>query len=245
MEKERLQKYISRCGAMSRRKAEEAISAGRVEVNGRPAKIGDIVVPGDNVTLDKKKIAPAEKMLYLMLNKPRGYVTALSDDRGRKTVLDLLKGLDGRVYPVGRLDFNSEGLLLLTNDGELSYRLTHPRFEIEKAYRVLVSGKVDEQDLYDLKAPVEIGGRAVRAVSVTVLERKEKTTALEIVIREGRNREIRRICEQSGLLIRRLKRVRMGNLGLGELRPGSYRMLSPDEVRGLKILTGLERERTL
>ena len=238
----RIHKYLAVCGIASRRAAEKLVEEGKVTINRRVAEVGDGVVPGkDIVTVDGKEVKiKNEEYVYIMCHKPRGYITSMQDDRGRKTVLELLEGVNRRVFPVGRLDYNSEGLLLFTNDGELSYRITHPKHRIEKAYRVTVSGKVSENTLGKLRQSMQIDGVMLQAVSVKIIMERENSTAIEIVVSEGKNRQIRKMCENCFLLIRRLKRVRIGEISLGMLPPGKYRFLTVKEVENLKVLCGLK-----
>ena len=237
MEEIRLQKVIAESGLCSRRKAEEMISAGRVKVNGHPAALGQKIDPKrDVVTVDGERISGRSRRqyLYLMLNKPRGYLTAMSDDRGRRCVSELIEGAPDRVYPVGRLDLNSEGLLLFTNDGEFANAMMHPSHQVPKTYRVTVREAVEGQKLLDLSEGVVIDGRKTASAEVRVATEEEGRTVLLITIREGRNRQIRKMCEAVGLTVARLKRISYGSLRLGMLRPGEYRELNKDEVDMLK-----------
>ncbi len=232
----KLQKYFSDCGIMSRRAAEEEIKLGRVKVNGEVAELGLRIDPErDEIVYKGKKIIPpnAEKT-YILLNKPRGIVTSLSDEKGRSTVISLLTGLDARVYPVGRLDMDSDGLLLLTNDGELTNVLTHPRHEIPKIYHVDIKGEVDAQALEKLSSPLVIDGYQIQPVKVTPIKKSPCTTTLEMTLFEGRNRQIRKMCALCDLKITRLTRVALGNITLGALQVGKWRFLTPAEIQYLK-----------
>ena len=205
---ERLQKLLSAAGLCSRRTAEEYIEAGRVTVNGRAAKLGDKADLGrDTVALDGTEIGPAAEPVYLMLNKPRGYVTTLADEQGRKTVAELVSGCGVRVWPVGRLDLDSEGLLILTNDGALTHRLIHPSHEVDKQYLVMVAGDV-EAALPILSRPMELDGIALAPAKVDRLG----PNVLSVTIHEGRNRQVRRMCDQAGLTVKALRRVREGGV---------------------------------
>ena len=236
MEKIRLQKLISESGLCSRRKAEELIINGKVKVNGHPASIGDgatyndvITVNGERIYLEKKR-----KKYYIMLNKPRGYVTTMSDELDRKCVTELLTGLDERVYPIGRLDRNSEGMLLFTNDGNFANDIMHPSRHISKTYRVTVRPSITEDQLVRLTAGVEIDGRKTLPANVEVLDEEEGRVVLRIIIREGRNRQIRKMCEAVGLEVARLRRTAIGPVKLGMLKPGTWRELTAEEVKALR-----------
>ena len=227
---ERLQKIISARGITSRRKAEEMIERGRVTVNGERAFLGDKADPElDEIAVDGKIITEKSDLVYIMLNKPRGYVTTVKDERGRKTVMELVKDAGTRVYPVGRLDMASEGLLIFTNDGDFANRLMHPSHQVEKEYVVRVDGDVDA-GLTVLLSPMELDGKPVKKPKVEVLEDRGGSGTRSIVIHEGRNRQVRRMCEQAGLKVKRLIRVREGELSLGRLRRGEWRTLDKDEL---------------
>lgn len=233
----RLQKAIADAGVMSRRRAEEMIAAGRVTVNGRAAGIGQKVDPAkDRIAIDKAAIAsPADKeMVYVALHKPRGFVTTIQDEKGRRCVADLVSDLPGRVYPVGRLDMASEGLLLMTNDGEFANLVMHPKNRIPKGYRVTLHGQVEDEKLSALAAGVELDGRKAVPQEVALLVREENRSVLRLVITEGRNREIRRMCEAVGLEVVRLKRTFIGPVKLGQLPAGQHRPLTQQEIAALK-----------
>lgn len=237
MEKVRIQKIIADSGLCSRRKAEELIEKGAVRVNGHPCKLGDKALPGkdiisvngENITVEKKK-----RLYYIMLNKPRGYVTTTSDELGRKCVTELLKDVPERVYPIGRLDKDSEGLLLFTNDGGFANDIMHPSRHISKTYRVTVRPDITEQQLVELSAGIEIDGRKTKECSVVVLNKEPGRVVLQMTIFEGRNRQIRKMCEAVGLEVARLKRTSIGPLKLGMLKPSTYRELKPDELRAIR-----------
>jgi pseudouridine synthase len=233
---ERLQKYLARCGVASRRKAEEMIKQGQVRVNQQIVSVmGFQVEPGkDLVEVNGKVVKPEIRKVYLLLNKPLNVVTTLDDPQQRKIVTDLIQGIQERVFPVGRLDYHSEGLLLLTNDGELAYRLTHPRYEIAKTYLTLVSGQIKENTINLLRNGVELEDGLTQPAVVKVLNREKAKTLLEITIKEGRNRQIRRMCDKVGHPVISLKRIKFGPLELGDLKPGKYRELKPKEIQALK-----------
>ncbi len=237
----RLQKFMADCGVASRRKCEELIDNNKVKVNGHTAKLGDKINPKkDIVTVFGKRISVSQTQpVYIMLNKPRGYVTTVSDELGRKTVMDLVKNVDSRIYPVGRLDKDSEGLLLLTNDGQLANALTHPSHNLSKIYRVTVRQKVDSETLDTLQNGIEIDGRKTNPCEITVLVQEERRTVLEFIISEGRNRQIRKMCEAVGLDVIRLKRTAIGPIKLGMLGVGKCRSLTEQETDKLYRATGL------
>ena len=238
MEKVRLQKYIADSGLMSRRAAEEEIKNGNISVNGHVATPGTKVGNGDTVTYKGKKIAYRRaEYTYIMMNKPRGYLSSTSDDRGRKCVTDLLDGVTARIYPVGRLDLISEGMLLLTDDGELKNRLTHPSYSLPKIYRVKVGEPVSAEQYDILTSPLVIDDYEIKPVEVKIAESDETGTVLKMTLHEGRNRQIREMCEIAGLTVRRLSRVSIGNLKLDGLPVGKWRYLSDDEVEYLKKAT--------
>lgn len=231
----RLQKYLAENGIASRRKSEELIISGKVKVNGHPVSIGDKVDPKrDIVTVWGERVEPQTGNIYIMLNKPRGYVTTMSDEMGRRCVAELVEDIEGRVYPVGRLDRDSEGLLLFTNDGEFANMMTHPSMHISKTYRVTVRPKVNEEQLIALSSGVEIDSGKTMPASVQVLTDEPQRSVLQITIHEGRNRQIRKMCEAVGLETIRLKRTSIGSLKLGMLSPGKYRELTKEEVSALK-----------
>ena len=232
MEKIRIQKVLSECGVASRRKAEELIKNNLVLVNGKTAKLGDKVDPNaDKIFVNGKLINRDVKKYYIMLHKPRGFVSTLSDELNRKCVADLVSEIPAKIYPVGRLDKDSEGLLLMTNDGEFSNAIIHPSRHIEKKYRVTVRPKVTEEQLIELSSGMEIDGYKTAPARVNVLKSAEDRSVLEIIISEGRNRQIRKMCELAGLEVARLKRVSIGQLKLGMLQPGKWRDLSQQEIK--------------
>ena len=234
---ERLQKIIASAGLMSRRAAEEAIRAGRVTCNGQTASIGDIADPSmDEILLDGRPVHLQEEKIYLMLHKPRGVVTTMSDEQGRKTVADLVKDVGMRVYPVGRLDLDSEGLLLMTNDGNFANRVMHPSHEFSKCYETWVKGKNIEDAVTALGRPMWIDGYQIRPAAVRLLRRISETEAkLSITIHEGRNRQVRKMCEAVGLRVTKLLRVSEGKLQLGELPSGKWRFLTKEEIKSFDL----------
>jgi len=234
MPEERLQKIISRYGIASRRQAEEMILQGRVRVNGNTAHLGDTAIDGeDQIQVDGVFLRKEPQRLYIMLNKPRGYVTTMLDEQGRKTVRELVADCGERVYPVGRLDLNSEGLLLLTNDGDFTNRLTHPSHEVEKVYKVWVSHFYDGAEK-NLAKPIELDGSRIAPPDVKLLFRKGDIAGLEVTIHEGRNRQVRRMCQAAGLTVTRLQRIREGAVCLGDLPVGKWRHLTENEIESLQ-----------
>ena len=232
MEKIRLQKYMADAGIMSRRAAEEEIKNGNVSINGHVASLGAKIDPRNDVVSYRGKRIRYEKKeyTYIMMNKPRGYLCSTTDDRGRKCVTDLLDGVDARVYPVGRLDLVSEGILLLTDDGELKNRLTHPKHTIGKVYRVKVAGKVSDEQMEILSSPLVIDDYKIQPVTVTISGEDEGGTVLKMTLFEGRNRQIRKMCEAAGLTVKRLSRISIGNLKLDGLPVGKWRYLEQHEI---------------
>ncbi|MBE6824768.1 MAG: rRNA pseudouridine synthase [Ruminococcaceae bacterium] len=232
----RLQKMLADCGVDSRRKCEELIKKGQVKVNGKVAVIGDKVDPySDKVYVKGKRVTAAAKpkYRYIMLNKPRGYVTTMNDERGRKCIAELIEDIEERVYPIGRLDRDSEGMLLLTNDGDFANHIMHPKKHINKVYRVTVRPSINEEQVEKLQTGIVLDGRKTAPAQVRVVTKQEGRVVLEIVLREGRNRQIRRMCESLGLEVARLKRIAVGTVKLGGLKQGMYRDLSADEVKRL------------
>ena len=242
MEKIRLQKIFTDCGIMSRRSAEKEISDGRVSVNGRVAKLGDKADPENDVILWDGKPVKSKKPshTYIMLNKPMGYPTTVKDEKGRMSVSDLVKDVGCRIYPIGRLDMFSEGLLLMTDDGELTNKLTHPSHNIGKVYVVKTKGRITDEEATALKAPMTIDGYKLRPVKIRIISRGKKDrdgnvySSLEFTLFEGRNRQIRKMCEKCGIQVMRLRRTMIGELELGELPSGEWRHLTPAEVEYLK-----------
>jgi 23S rRNA pseudouridine2605 synthase len=230
---ERIQKILSARGVASRRKAEELLNAGRISVNGKVAALGDRADPDtDVILLDGISLPSQQEHVYIMLHKPRGYVTTLSDERGRKTVADLVADCGMRVYPVGRLDYDSEGLLLMTNDGDFANEMMHPRHEINKTYQVWVTGQHPDAK-EQLERPIVLDGYRIKAPQVQLLSAKGYRACYLVTIHEGRNRQVGRMCQAAGLTVTRLKRVSEGELSLGDLPLGKWRYLTKEEIAKL------------
>lgn len=239
MEPIRISKYFTDCGVMSRRAADAAVSAGEVKINGITAELGQKVTPGvDKVTWKGKPVVmPGDnRKVYVMLNKPRGYVTTLKDEKGRPTVIELVKDVGTRLYPIGRLDMDSDGLLILTNDGDLANRLAHPKHDVSKVYYAYVDGNVTTEQITGLCRPIEIDGKLTAPAAVRKAGYTEYHTVLEVTIHDGRNRQVRRLCEREGLVVRKLTRISEGPLQLGNLDEGKWRHLNAKELRQLKGL---------
>lgn len=232
----RLQKFMAECGVASRRKSEVLIENGAVKINGQTAKIGDKVNPKvDKVYVHNKRIVIKKKggKRYIMLNKPRGYVTTMSDEMNRKCVADLIKNIPERVYPVGRLDKDSEGMLLLTNDGDFANTVMHPKKEINKVYHVTVRPDMTDEQAKKISQGVIIDGRKTAPCEVRIMGRSENRANIEMVLHEGRNREIRKMCETQDIQVVRLKRIAIGSVKMGRLKQGEWRDLTPQEVKKL------------
>lgn len=236
MEKQRIQKIIAEAGYCSRRKAEELISSGHVRINGRPCKLGDKADSKDIISIDGEnlKIPRKRHYYYIMLHKPRGYVTTMSDEFDRKSVSELVKDIPERVYPIGRLDKNSEGLLLFTNDGNFANDIMHPSGHISKIYRVTVRPGITDEQLVKMSEGIEIDGKKTLPCNINVLVNENGRVVLQMVIKEGRNRQIRKMCEAVGLEVARLKRTAIGPVKLGMLKPGAHRELTNEELRALR-----------
>ena len=232
--KERLQKILSARGIASRRKAEEMIAAGLVTVNGTQASLGDAADPEqDEILVEGRPLPGQGEYVYILLNKPRGYVTTLSDEKGRPNAAQLVADCGTRVYPVGRLDMDSEGLLLFTNDGELANALMHPRLEVKKTYEVWVTGYAPGAEIR-LSRPITLDGYTIKKPEVKLIRAEGQRAKFRVTIHEGRNRQIRRMCEAARMHCTRLRRIREGSLALGELPLGKWRYLTPEEVGKLK-----------
>ncbi len=230
----RLQKHLSECGIASRRKAEELIEQGKVKINGHIASLGAKVDPKrDKVTVRGKAVVPVNEKIYIMLNKPRGYITTMRDELGRKNVSELTADAGARLFPVGRLDRDSEGLLIMTNDGDFANKLTHPSSHVNKTYRVTVRGNAEEEQILQMKEGISLDGKKTLPCDCFVAERKADRTVLIFIIHEGRNRQIRRMCEAVGLEVMRLKRTEIAGVKLGMLPQGKWRPLNEREMRRL------------
>lgn len=232
----RLNKYLADCGVGSRRACDKLIEEGKVKVNDKVATVTTQVEDWDKVSVNGKRVGGGKKLTYIMLHKPKGCVTTVNDDLGRKTVMDFVKDIHGRVYPVGRLDYDTEGLLLLTNDGELANKLTHPRNEVSKTYIARISGALAEAEVRQLEKGVMVDGKITAPAAVKVLDGDVHHTRVEITIHEGRNRQIKKMFEAVGKEVEFLKRVAVGELHLGGLQRGKYRFLTDKEVNYLKNL---------
>ncbi len=235
---ERLQKYMAHAGVASRRKSEEIIKQGKVKVNGKiVTEMGVKINPEIDLVEVDGELIYKEKKIYLILNKPEGYVTTVFDPRGRKTVMDLLPALKERVYPTGRLDYDSCGLLLMTNNGELTYKLTHPSFEIDKTYLVKIEGNAVKNELLKLEEGIELEDGMTAPAFIENVKYKSGYTTFRITLHEGRNREIRRMCKKIGYNVIKLMRISFANLKLGNLREGEFRYLSSEEKKGLEKIS--------
>ena len=231
----RINKYLAQCGVASRRECDRLIAEGKVTVNGRPAGLGDDVNDGDNIKVEGRPVS-VKKNEYYLLHKPKGYLCTVSDDKGRKTVMDILGDGAGRIYPVGRLDYDSEGLLILTTDGELAQHLTHPSNEVPKTYLVKVEGRLTEADLNPIRSGIEIDGYVTKKCRAHIVETNKDYTKVELVLREGKNREIRKMFAAIGREVTLLKRTKVGELTLRGLYRGAFRKLTPAEVEYLKSI---------
>ena len=229
----RLNKYLADCGVGSRRECDRLIADGVVKINGKVATLGAIVSEKDHVTVNDKRVSDKQKNYYIMLHKPKGYVTTVKDDLGRKTVMDLID-INARLYPVGRLDYDTEGLLILTNDGDMANRLTHPRNEVNKTYVARISGVLAEKERIQLEKGVLIDGVKTAPARVKILQQDQHHTRCEITIHEGRNRQVKKMFEAVGKEVEFLKRVAVGDLRLGGLKRGDYRFLNEYEIDYLK-----------
>lgn len=235
----RLQRFLAQCGVASRREAEDLIASGRAAINGVPAKIGDTVNPDvDEVAVDGVPVR-REENVYVLLHKPADAVTTVKDTHNRKTVLDYVTGVGARIVPVGRLDKDVTGALILTNDGELAQRLTHPSYEVDKVYEARVRGRMAVETALRLEAGVALDDGETAPATVSILETSNRSTLVRIVVHEGRKRLIKRMCAAVGHPVRELRRVSIGSISADTLSPGQWRYLSQEEVEGLRTLTGL------
>lgn len=231
----RLQKFLADAGIASRRKCEELISQGRVQVNGRVVTEPGTKVEGtEEIKVDGKQIVPEHKKVYILLNKPVGYISSVKDQFSRKTVIDLVDTVRERIYPVGRLDYDTSGLIILTNDGEFANMLMHPRHEVQKVYRAVVKGRLNEQDTEKLQNGVDIGGYTTAPAKITVRQAFSDRSIVDIQIHEGKNRQVRRMFDAVNHPVLQLKRIAIGDLTVGGLEEGQWRYLSKDEVEALK-----------
>lgn len=234
---ERLQKYMASCGVASRRKCEEIILAGKVKVNGAlVSEVGTKIDPlNDKVECEGKIISKEDKKVYIMLNKPEGYISSVKDEKDRKTILDIVK-VEERIYPIGRLDYDSSGLLLLTNDGEIYNKIIHPRVEIIKKYIAVVKGEITEKDIKKFEIGIDIGGYITAPAELKVISNDKKVTTIEIGIHEGKNRQIRKMCAALNHEVLSLKRIAIGEIKLGYLKRGEYRELNKEEINYINTL---------
>lgn len=231
----RINKYIAMSGLCSRRKADELVLNGNVKINGAVMKEpGYEVEESDRVEVNGKPLVEQEKLVYYLLNKPLGIVTTASDEYDRMTVIDLMKDVGERIFPVGRLDYNTSGALILTNDGKLSYRIMHPKNEVTKTYHALVSGVISKERIWKLRNGVDIGGYVTKPARVTLIKENKNSAIIEITISEGKNRQVRKMLKAVGNPVQELKRISIGEIKLGRLKEGSYRKLTPKEVEYLK-----------
>ncbi|MBR4020041.1 MAG: rRNA pseudouridine synthase [Firmicutes bacterium] len=231
----RINKYIAQAGVASRRKADELIAAGNVKVNGVALREpGYDVVEGDVVEVNGRRIQAEEKKVYILLNKPIGYVTTVSDDKERPTVMDLVRDVDARIFPVGRLDYNTSGMLIMTNDGDFAYKVTHPKHELTKTYRARVAGILSNEKCAKLRKGVDIGGFITSRAKVEIIKGLPRSTVVDITIHEGKNRQVRKMFKAVGNNVQELERIAIGDIRLGRLAVGHYRKLTREEVEYLK-----------
>ncbi len=227
----RLNKYIAQAGLASRRKADELIASGKVKINGSVMNVqGYNVGTDDVVEVDGKIIEPIKQLVYIMLNKPKGYVTTVSDDKGRPTVMDLVGDMEQRVFPVGRLDYNTEGMLLMTNDGDFAFRMSHPSHQVPKTYRARVAGNLSRERVARLVKGIDIGGYVTSPAKINVIRQMDRSAIVEIRIKEGKNRQVRKMFASVGNKVIDLERIAIGDLMLGHLMSGHYRKLAKNEV---------------
>jgi len=233
----RINKYLADCGVASRRKCDELISQGKVKVNGKVTReLGLDIKPTDVVMFENRVVRASVKRVYYKLHKPKGYVTTANDDKGRKTVVELMRGVQERVYPIGRLDYDTEGLLILTNDGDITNILTHPKNEVKKTYIASIEGEIDMEDVKKISKGIDIGGYVTQPCSVSIISKDEKFTRVEVVISEGKNHQVKKMFEAVGKNVAFLKRVSIGEIKLGGLARGEYKALTTKEIAYLKSL---------
>ena len=231
----RINKYIAQAGIASRRKADQLIESGNVKINGAVMREpGYDVKEGDKVVVNGRLIEKKQKLIYVLVNKPMGMVTTASDDKDRATVMDIVNDIDERLFPVGRLDYNTTGALIMTNDGDLTYRVTHPKHELGKTYRVLVKGVLSDERARKLRNGVDIGGYVTGKAKVKIIKGGAGSTVVEITIHEGKNRQVRKMFAAGGNPVQELERIAIGEIRLGHLRPGHYRKLTREEIEYLK-----------
>ena len=237
----RLQKYLAEAGVASRRKSEELIALGKVEINGQVVTVPGTKINGSEIIkVDGREIRQEQKKVYILLNKPVGYISTAKDQFSRKTVLDLIDTVKERIYPVGRLDYDTSGLIILTNDGELANMLTHPKHEMQKVYRVMIEGTLKEDDIKNFQTGIAIEDYTTAPAKVNVIEETKKDSIIELTIHEGKNRQIRKMFETLGYTVLRLKRIAIGSISIQGLEEGKWRYLSKKEIDALKKTTGIQ-----
>ncbi|MBQ7880989.1 MAG: rRNA pseudouridine synthase [Clostridia bacterium] len=233
----RINKYLADCGVASRRKCDELISQGKVKVNGKVTReLGVDIKPTDVVLFENRVVRPTVRRVYYKLHKPKGYVTTASDEKGRKTVVELMRKVQERVYPIGRLDYDTEGLLILTNDGDITNILTHPKNAVKKTYIATVEGDVTPEDVKKISKGIDIGGYTTQPCSITIKEKDDKFTRVEVIISEGKNHQVKKMFEAVGKTVAFLKRTSIGEIKLGGLARGEYKALTTKEIAYLKSL---------
>ena len=233
----RINKYLADCGVASRRKCDELISQGKVKVNNKVTReLGLDIKPTDVVLFENRVVRPTVRRVYYKLHKPKGYVTTASDEKGRKTVVELMRKVQERIYPIGRLDYDTEGLLILTNDGDITNILTHPKNLVKKTYVASIEGEITPQDIKQISKGVDIGGYVTQPCSATILDKDEKFTRVEVIISEGKNHQVKKMFEAVGKNVAFLKRISIGEIKLGGLSRGEYKALTTKEIAYLKSL---------
>ena len=233
----RINKYLADCGVASRRKCDELISQGKVKLNGKVTReLGVDIKPTDVVMFENRVVRPTARRVYFKLHKPKGYVTTASDEKGRKTVVELMRKVQERVYPIGRLDYDTEGLLILTNDGDITNILTHPKNAVKKTYIASIEGEITADDVKNISKGIDIGGYVTQPCSVTIKDKDDKFTRVEVIISEGKNHQVKKMFEAVGKTVAFLKRVSIGEIKLGGLARGEYKALTTKEIAYLKSL---------